>query len=92
MKIDPPDQASLAEAPLQLSWTEVASAESYKVVVYDFELTPIWESPQVSATSIQIPDSIRASLKRGQRTYWRVIANSGAQRRQSDLFQFVILP
>lgn len=88
MKIDPPDRAVLNEVPGRLSWSDVKSAESYQVALYDFELTPVWESPQLKATSVQIPDSIRARFAKGRPVYWRVIISSGIERRQSDLFQF----
>jgi hypothetical protein len=89
MKTDPPDRAQLNEVPRRLSWSEVKPAESYQVVLYDFELTPIWESPQVKTTSVEIPDQIRAMLGQRRPVYWRVIITSGIERRQSDLFQFM---
>lgn len=88
MKVDPPDRALLNEVPWRLSWSEVKSAESYQVALYDFELTTVWESPQLKATSVQIPDSIRARFANGRPVYWRVIISSGIELRQSDLFQF----
>jgi hypothetical protein len=91
MKVEPPDRAQLSEAPQQLSWSEVKGAESYQVELYDFELTPIWESPPVNTTSVEIPDPIRAGLQKGRPVYWRVIISSGIERRQSELFQFVLV-
>lgn len=90
MRVDPPDFAELGEVPRQLSWSQVESAESYQVMLYDFELTPIWESPAVTGTSVQIPESVRAGLQRGRPTYWRVIVSSGIERRWSALFQFTL--
>jgi hypothetical protein len=84
----PPDKALLEEVPTQLSWLKVEAAESYQVTLYDFELTPIWESPQTSATSLQLPDAVRAKLPREQIIYWRVAFLAGIERRQSELFQF----
>jgi hypothetical protein len=91
MKVDPPDRAQLSEAPRRLTWSEVKGAEGYEVALYDFELTLIWESPQVNDPSIQIPDSVRTGLLKGP-IYWRVIITSGVERRQSDLFQFLLAP
>jgi hypothetical protein len=90
MKVDPPDGAHLSEAPRKLIWNEVKGAEGYHVALYDFELTLIWESSQVNTTSIEIPDSVRTSLPRG-RVYWRVFVATGIERRQSDLFQFLLV-
>lgn len=90
IKVDPPDRAQLSEAPRRLTWSEVQGAEGYEVALYDFELTLIWESPQVNDPSIQIPDSVRTVLKGP--IYWRVIITSGVERRQSDLFQFLLAP
>jgi hypothetical protein len=86
----PPDKALLEEVPAQLSWSKVEIAESYQMTLYDFELTPVWESPQTSATSVQLPDSVRAKLPRGQIIYWRVTFLAGIERRQSGLFQFTL--
>lgn len=90
MKIDPLDRATLSAAPDRLAWSAVGAAESYQVSLYDFESTPIWESPRVSSTSVLLPQEVRQRLQPGQRYYWRVIAQSATERRQSELFQFVI--
>jgi hypothetical protein len=86
----PPDKALLEEVPAQLSWLTVEAAESYQVSLYDFELTSIWESRETSATSLQLPDQVRAKLPRGQIIYWRVSFLVGIERRQSELFQFTL--
>jgi len=90
MKVDPSDGTTLREAPIQLSWSEVESAESYQVALYDFELTPIWESSPGTGTSVRIPESVRASLARGRFIYWRVIVTIGIERRQSGVFRFIL--
>jgi hypothetical protein len=90
LTITPADKASLEEAPAQLTWSKVESADSYQVTLYDFELTPVWESHQLSATSVQLPDSVRAQLPPGQIIYWRVSFLTGIERRQSNLFQFIV--
>lgn len=90
LTIAPFDKAALEEAPAQLSWSNVEAAESYQVTLYDFELTPIWESQQTNATSVQLPESVRAKLPQGQIIYWRVAFLTGIERRQSDLLQFTL--
>ena len=86
----PPDKAALAVVPELLTWSSVESAESYQVTLYDFELTPIWESQQMSATSVQLSESVRAKLRNGQTIYWRITFTTGIERRQSDLFRFTL--
>jgi hypothetical protein len=86
--VEPSHQAVLDQAPRQLVWPAVQSAERYQVVLYDAELTVIWESPRVASTSVILPEPERQQLRRGQRYYWRVIVVSGIDHRQSKLFQF----
>lgn len=90
LEVKPQDRATLAEIPQRLAWSPVEPAESYQVILYDFESTPIWESAEVKETSIVIPQSVRQALRRGKPIYWRVIARQGVERRRSELFQFVI--
>lgn len=90
MKVEPTDKAMLEEAPRQLEWSKVESADSYQVVIYDFQLTPIWESGQMTGTSVEIQESLRAGFARGRAIYWRIFISSGIQRRQSALFEFRI--
>ncbi|HSE98305.1 MAG TPA: hypothetical protein VLD57_08590 [Blastocatellia bacterium] len=88
MQVDPAERATLSEPPQRLSWSAVASAESYQVALYDFQLTPLWESEPLTSTTVQIPESVRKGLSPGRVTYWRVIITSGIERRQSKLFEF----
>ena len=92
VKVEPPNLSVLREPPERLVWPETKSAESYQVVLYDFESTPIWESPMVKETAIRLPDDVRSRLPRGKAVYWRVISIGGVDRRQSELFQFTISP
>lgn len=89
-RVEPPDGAQLDEAPRELSWSAVESAEEYQVALYDSASTPIWESGPVSETSIPLPERVRQNLKRGEPLYWRVIARRGIDRRRSELFRFMI--
>jgi hypothetical protein len=88
MNVEPRHQAVLAEAPRQLSWPAVESAERYQILLYDAELTVIWEGPLANSTSVVLSEPVRQQLRRGHRYYWRVIVISGIDRRQSKLFQF----
>jgi hypothetical protein len=90
LEVEPKDRTALAEIPRRLSWSPVEPAESYQVILYDFESTPIWESAEVKETSIAIPQAVRQTLGHGKPIFWRVIARQGVERRRSALFQFVI--
>jgi hypothetical protein len=87
----PSDRATLATAPNRLEWTSAAAAESYRVTLYDAESTPIWESPIVSTPFVDIPGDVRARLTAGQPVFWRVVALSGIDRRESGLHRFTIV-
>ncbi len=90
--VDPADRAVLNEPPRRLSWSALEGADRYQVVLYDFEATRIWESPPVTTPAVILPDSVRERLPHGQPVYWRVVAHQDVERRQSDVFQFVISP
>jgi hypothetical protein len=86
----PPNRAHLAAPPETLSWSPVASVESYRVRVYDFESTPVWESPPVTGTSVALPAEVRDALPRGKPVYWRVVATAGVARPEFGPFQFTV--
>jgi hypothetical protein len=90
IKVVPPDQAVLDAPPRQLSWSALEPSESYRVALYDWQSTPIWESEPTEKTSIAIPDSIRQAFGRNRPVYWRIIARDGVEHYRSELFQFVI--
>jgi hypothetical protein len=87
---EPANNARLDEAPVRLKWSAAEGVDSYQVVMYDFESTPIWQSPQTKETSVALPEEVRQRLARGQPIYWRVIARRGVERSRSGLLQFVI--
>lgn len=86
--VDPPEGSVLTDVPRQFRWSAVEPAEAYQVIVYDFELTPIWESPQLEGTSVELPEVVRQKLSPGAAAYWRVVVTTGIERRQSQLFKF----
>ncbi len=93
IEVVPRDREVLSEPPRELSWSAVESADSYHVVVYDYQSTPVWESAPAAATSVAVPDSVRQQLQeRGRVTYWRIIIQHGIESRSSELFQFTIRP
>lgn len=88
----PADRATLATAPERLEWTSTAPAESYRVTLYDAESTPIWESPSVTTPFVDLPAEVRGRLPAGRPVFWRVVALSGIDRRESVLLRFTIGP
>ncbi len=93
VEVVPPDRSVLSEPPGELSWSAVEHADTYRIVIYDYQSTPVWESAPASATSVALPDSVRQQLKgRGGVTYWRILVQQGIESRSSDLFQFTIKP
>ena len=90
LTVEPPDNAILRDAPEVLSWSALEHALTYRVMLYDFQSTPIWESPRLTSTSVRLPDVIRQQLLGNQPYYWRVIAEDAIEQRQSELFQFTL--
>jgi hypothetical protein len=90
MEVEPPNGVVLDEPPERLAWSAVENAESYQVVLYDLESTPIWESPSVVSPVVSLPQAVRERLPRGQPYYWRVVVTSGIERCQSQVFQFTL--
>lgn len=87
IKAEPPDRAQLRQAPQRLSWMAQKTEANYKVALYDFESTLIWESGLTHETFVEIPADVRTRLPRGQVYYWRVFFVNGVSL-QSELFQF----
>lgn len=92
LQVEPADGATLAVSPERLTWPSQEGAESYKVVLFDFESSQIWESPPVHETSVILPDAVRTRLERGRRHYWRVFGLVGVERRESPLYGFTLAP
>ncbi|MCI0489914.1 MAG: hypothetical protein L0229_25255 [Blastocatellia bacterium] len=90
LTVEPSDKAQLSEAPQKLVRSVVERAESYRVALYDYESTLIWESPSVTDTSITLPQAVRNDLKPGKLFYWQVTVQEGIESRRSDVFQFTI--
>jgi hypothetical protein len=88
--VQPPDHAVLDAAPRQLAWSPVESADSYRVALFDYLSTPLWESDPTTVPSVAVPDSVRQKLDRGRSAYWRISVRKGIENFRSELFQFSI--
>jgi hypothetical protein len=90
VETSPPNRARLAAPPDTLSWSAVAAAESYRVRVFDFESTPVWESPPLTSAAVALPSEVRDALPRGKPVYWRVVVTAGVERSELGPFQFTV--
>lgn len=88
--VGPPDGATLADPPAELTWTAVGGAEQYRVVLYDAESTPIWEAAALRQPRAPLSDAVRTQLSRGGDFYWRVEARERAERLSSRLYRFSV--
>lgn len=88
--VEPSDKAVLDETPRRFVWSAVERATSYRVRLYDYESTLLWESPPVSDTSIILPETVRDNLRAGKPFYWQVTIQEGIESRRSDVFQFAM--
>ncbi len=86
----PSNRATLDAAPAALSWTAVDGATGYRVTIYDFESTPVWESPLVRTSTVDVPEEVRARLRPGTPVYWRVVATGDYDRQELGPFQFSV--
>jgi hypothetical protein len=89
--IEPPHGAELREPPRRLAWTAREGAVSYRVVLFDAESTPLWESEPTSATEVALPEAARAQLAHGGVFYWRVRSSGESGPRAGPLHRFEIV-
>jgi hypothetical protein len=90
LNVEPPNKATINQPPETLSWAATEGGLTYRVVLYDFQSTPIWESGRLKEGSATLPEAIRQVLLRNQPYYWRIIFEDKIEQRQSQLFQFTI--
>jgi hypothetical protein len=89
--VEPTDRARLTEAPTRLHWTTKDSPASYRVVLYDRESTPIWESDWVTGGSVSLPVDVQLQLRPGDSYLWRVFSRVGIEERQSPVYRFELV-
>jgi hypothetical protein len=86
----PRDESLLDGPPARLEWPEVPGADSYVVELFDRESRPLWKSPEVRATTLELPAELE--LPPGRTYYWRVAARLGVVEERSPLFSFRLAP
>lgn len=90
LSVQPADRAVLSSPPDVLAWSEVPGAERYEVILYDFEATPLWQSPSVADPRVRLPADVQQGLRPDRPYYWRIIVSAGIDRIPSDLLQFTV--
>ena len=90
LNVEPPNKAAINQPPERLAWSAIEGGLTYRVVLYDFQSTPIWESGPLKESSATLPVAVRQLLLRNQPYYWRIIFEDKIEQRQSELFQFTI--
>lgn len=78
--------------PLIFLWKENISAQYYVLELFDDALLPVWTSPKISGTQLQLPDRIISLLYFGKSYFWMITAFSSTEKiAESDLLKFSIL-
>ncbi len=91
-RLSPPDGAQLREAPVRFEWERDAEKDRSQVVLFNEEMTRIWESPWETGESTDLSALSRELLPPGRTYYWRIVTKAGARQRQSPLYRFELLP
>ena len=73
-----------------LSWSPNPAAASYTVVLYDAQLTPIWESEPLTSPTVTLPREVRDGIVAEVVYFWRVISIVGGERLQSPVHRFTV--
>lgn len=88
----PPDGSVLHAGPRTLTWPASPDADRYRVVLYDAESTPVWESPDSTEPEIELPPDVADRLIPGKAYYWRVFTLRGLEERRSPVRKFTLEP
>jgi predicted anti-sigma-YlaC factor YlaD len=64
----------VARPPRLFAWHSVPRAKAYRVSLYNSLMKRIWQSEQITTSSIRLPADVIDELSRGQRYFWKVEA------------------
>ena len=84
----PEDGATLDSVPVRFVWESQREADSYRIVLFDLESTPLWTNDRVTERSVEVPEEVRAMLLPGRAYYWRVVSRTGVESSESPLYRF----
>jgi hypothetical protein len=89
--VTPSDGQDLAVPPASLSWPQSASSSgTFRVTVFNANLTPIWQSGPVQEAKVMLPEDVRARMAPGQVFLWSV-EPQGSEKSMLGPFKFQIL-
>lgn len=89
--VTPSDGQDLAVPPANLTWPATASAAgTFRVTIFNENLTPIWQSGPIQEAKAVIPDDVRARMAPGQAYLWSV-EPQGPEKSMLGPFKFQIL-
>jgi hypothetical protein len=89
--VTPSDGQDLAVPPASLTWPASASgAGTFRVTVFNENLTPIWQSGPIQEARAAIPEEVRARMAPGQTFLWSV-EPQGSEKSMLGPFKFQIL-
>lgn len=71
-------------AAVRLGWKSAGDGLFYRVEVYDQNMYLIWQSPLISETRLDLPESVLKSLKDYQHFFWQLLIYSGENRVQES--------
>lgn len=88
---DPSPRGDIPHPPSRFTWAAVPDAQSYRVVLYDSRMIPIWRSRRSRRETAPLPRPVAERLERGQTYFWQVMIRlkSGKVTR-SRAFSFTI--
>ena len=71
-----PKSTTVSSGMVVFSWEKREGAQYYILELFDEVLSPVWTSPNISGTSIELPSEIRLNMRPGVWYHWMVTAFS----------------
>jgi hypothetical protein len=77
---------------IEFAWKAVEKARRYQVKLYDDELTPVWTSEKIQASSCRFPDEIFKKMKKNTPYFWKILVFfEGGEEGKSALQDFKLI-
>jgi hypothetical protein len=87
--VHPEDGSTLQGVPDEISWSSVASVDSYTFVLYDYELSEIYSVDTSLPRAILTPE-VKTKLRPAQVYYWKVRYQTPDGPAETRLYRFSI--
>lgn len=91
VKLVEPSHPKLSRSRPFFQWEAFPGADSYRLGLFDEDLSPIWTSPRVETTEIVLPAEVIGRLVSGKAYFWMVTAYAGSEEVASELERFVLV-